>query len=72
MNYAEQAHVWWERQVMDWEIEDAIYDHNEDYQEYITEIVECPCGYHCPRYEMEDHWCDDLEKMLNAIHTPKR
>ncbi len=72
MNNAEQAHVWWEGQVMAWDEEEELYDEGNDMVQYQTDLVECPCGYECPRYAMEEHWCDDLEEMLHAIHTPKR
>jgi hypothetical protein len=54
------------------ENEENAWDEGEiPYEVYMSEVIECPCGFETSRVKMEEHWCDDLEEMLHAIHTPK-
>lgn len=75
---AEEARIWWEGQLLDWEREDQMFpdaaspEADDEYVNYMQEVIECPCGLTAPRYKMEEHWCDDLEEIVNAVHTTKK
>jgi len=69
MTLEENAREYWEAQREMWDEEEYKFEESAAaYESYMKDILECVCGKALHRYELDDHWCKELEE-LNAVHT---